>query len=250
MNHKTDRPEIPAVFRPWLLFLALATLAIVFLTPGLGGKERHQVSKEFQLTVFPWMPAGHITISNGLDTFSGISPNPISEGQRATMLIGLVLSLVVGPTLLLVAWRQWKTTMVPRRWHPPALLLGGVLVVSTMVPPVILAASQWNALESMRRVQDLSRERDLMIHALGKVGRDALQFRILPSSLGGGDGTFRGYRVSEDMKQSDAFSCELIMAADTMITLRAVSASGSRLQITGNVSSAGVMRFDFQESEE
>lgn len=250
MNHKTNPSEIPAVFRPWLLFLTLATLVFVFLAPGPAGKEQPGGNKEFQMTVFPWMLAAEITISGGLDTFSGVPVSPISEGQQATMLIGLLLSFVIGPTLLLVGWREWKLSTAPKRWHPPALLLGAVLVVSTTVPSVIFAASQWQTFTTMKEVQNTARERDLMVNILHTIGRDARQFRILPRAMGGGGGTFQGYKIPTDLKGGDQFLCQVSEAADTLITLQAESTSGSRLQITGRMSASGALRLDIQEAKE
>lgn len=250
MNHKTNRSEIPAVFRPWLLFLTLATLALVFLSPGPGGKERPRANKEFHVTIFPWMVAAEITISDGLDNFSGVSSGPMSDGQRSAMLIGLLLSLVVGPTLLLIGLRDWKSTPVPKRWHPPALLLGAVLVVSTTVPSVILAASQWQTFSTMQEAQKIARERDDMVSTLHHVGRDARQFRILPETLGGGGGTFQGYEIPATLKEDGQFRCEVSGANDTLITLVAVSKSGSGMQITGRMSVSGALRLDIREAKE
>lgn len=250
MNHKTDRSEIPAVFRPWLLFLTLATLALVFLTSGPVGKEQHRVGKEYQLTIFPWMLAAEITISGGLDTFSGLPVGPISDGQRAAMLIGLLLSFVLGPTFLLIGWKEWKAATTPKRWHPPALLLGAVLVVSTAVPSMILAASQWQKFNTMKEVQNTARERDLMINLLHFVGRDARQFRILPQAMGGGGGTFLGYKIPADLMTDDQFLCQVSEATDTVITLQAISTSDARQQIVGRMSATGAMRLDFPEAKE
>ncbi len=248
MNLKTKLSEIPAVFRPWMLFFTLATLALVFLAPGPDGKELYRARNEFQLTIFPWMLAAEITISGGLDTFSGVPANPASVEQRAAMLIGLLLSLVVGPTLLMFGWKGWKLTTVPRHWHPPALLLGTVLVVSTMVPSVVLALSQWHSYKTMREAQDAGRERDLMINMLHFVGRDARQFRILPKAMGGGDGTFQGYKVPTGLQGGGQFLCEVSDAADTLITFHAASVSDPGQQIIGRMSASGALRLDLQEA--
>ena len=87
-----------------------------------------------------------------------------------------------------------------------------------------------------------------MINLLHFVGRDARQFRILPKAMGGGGGTFLGYKIPAGLMRDDQFLCQISEATDTLIILQAISTSDARQQIVGRMSATGAMRLDIQEA--
>ncbi len=150
--------ELSAPFRFWLYSLTVITLLLVFFT-DFDTAQSYRDNREwgFHLTLMPWIEATRITLSNGLDVFSGVPLSPPTDAQRMSMLIGMLLSLIVGPTLLLLgtrAYRQKPQTEGARSYGLMlSLILGGILTYTVAIPSVPVAVLQWRVSSSIREAQ-------------------------------------------------------------------------------------------------
>lgn len=260
MNGKTDAtpnrgPDhvLTAPFRFCLYGLTIATLLLVFLSDfhttqaysahGLWG---------FHLSLMPWIEATQITLLNGLDVFSGVPLSPATDAQRLTMLVGLLLSLVVGPTLLLLGLRvsRQKSEIARARSYGLmlSLMLGGILAYAVAIPSIPVALLQWRVSNSMREAQEQGEQRDQMIGSVGRITRNARAFRLLPVSFGGGGGSFNGYALSDALAKNEFGTYRVESSSDSLLVVRAIPVSSQGQSIVATLERSGTLRYRFEDT--
>jgi hypothetical protein len=246
MNQRIDSTsEFSPIERGVLLLLTTAVLALVFFssTP----QDQPVVNRGFQLTLHPWITAGGVSVSSGLDVFSGLPLSPPTEGQRLSMLAGVLLGLVVGPTLLLLSWRRSKT-------QPPGgksrtrlgFLIGGMLVYALALPAIPIALLQWNNYRSMQAAQAAGEERDEVIYALQLILRDAREYKILPAAEGGGNGTFAGYALPVSLSGNQYGNYEVETRTDSVLILKGVPTHNPSLTTVATLKADGTLTWNNQ----
>lgn len=237
MNRKIDMTfEFSKPDRAVLLLLTAAVLALVFFseTPKSQSAE---VERGFQFTLYPWFTAG-ITVGSGLDVFSGLPLTPPTDGQRASMLLGLLLGIIVGPTLLLFSWRAARVH--PGKPHSKlGFLIGGMLTYAIALPAVPTALMQWSNYESMQSAQAQGEGRDEVIFAVQLVLRDAKQYRILPASEGGGNGTFGGYTMPVGLSGNRFGNYEVLSRSDSVLVIKGVPTLNPRSATIATLTTGG-----------
>jgi hypothetical protein len=67
---------------------------------------------------------------------------------------------------------------------------------------------------------------DAIINDLNNLAAYAYQYRVRPKSMGGGQGSYTGLKISEKMAKNTNASYEILMANDSLVQYRATSASG------------------------
>jgi len=251
-NHGTNN-ELSAPFRFWLYGLTILTLLLVFLT-NFNTAQAYRESRDwgFHLTLMPWIEATRITLVNGFDVFSGVPLSPPTDAQRLTMLVGLLLSLVVGPALLLLGLRisrQKPETARARSYGLMlSLMLGGILAYAVAIPSVPVALIQWRVSNSLREAQEQGEQRDQMIGSVGKIVRKAREFRLLPVTFGGGGGSFNGYALSDALAKNEFGTYRVESSSDSLLVVRATPVSSQGQSIVATLEPSGSLRYRFEDT--
>ena len=255
MNGKTDTPshhnELSRPFRFWLLVMTVVGLAVVFLT-DFRTPNSYPDSREigFHITLMPWIEATRITLMNGLDLFSGKPLSPPTDAQRASMLAGLLLALVIGPTLLLGGLRAYIRESRSKSVGYGStfmLILGCVLSYSVAVSSVPLAITQFTTAQSIRKAQTLGEQRDHLIGSLSTIVRNAREYRTLPTALHGGNGSFVGFSIPTNMQKTELGIYSIESVLDTVLVLRARPVSSLGQSVVATLQRSGTLRFRFEE---
>lgn len=213
MNQTTESPrsEFSPMFIRWLVALTVMTFV---LTLVLDFSPRPS-----EAGPLPWVTAGGITIQHGLTMFSGGTPAELSAETRFSILAALIAAFVLGPTLLLFSWRRQALEPNTSVMRPASLgfFFGAILTGIYLFPLVLMSIVHPAVASSMRNTQDLGMDRDLVIAGLARVSRDAYQYKIMPKSFSGGEGSYVGYQIPEDIAKTKY--AEYIAAEETDSTL-------------------------------
>lgn len=225
-----------------LVALTVATLLLVFafehrmFTTPQGPMVR--------MYLYPWVVAGGHTIAIGLSEFSGKSPSSIILTERLAALLGLLFGFVIGPTLFFFGWYNRRKD---RESGPKASVLkgsavisiiGGILTFAVAIPSIPGAYLQVRVSQSLHRAQAIQDNKDQMINDLNMIAYNARQFRILPKSLDGGNGSFLGYTLSRPLAGTEEGSYEVFCAADD-ITVKASSKKHADCRISVHINKEG-----------
>ena len=227
MDQTTEKrqSEFSPLFLRWLVTLTIMTLILAFLL-------NFSRITETKVTLLPWMTAGGLVIQQGLAMFSGGAPAVLSMTEKIGTLLGLLAAFVIGPTMLFFSWRRLVTEPGKSVLRPAniAFLLGGSITSFYIFTALTVSIIHPQVASSMRSAQALGENRDKAIQGLTHVSFEAYQYRILPKRMGGGDGSYVGYQVSDNLrKNSDA---EFLPSEQTDST---ITLSGASLLYKGGV---------------
>ncbi|HEY6951067.1 MAG TPA: hypothetical protein VI758_01600 [Bacteroidota bacterium] len=159
-------------------------------------------------TIFPWIVAGGRTIANGLRAFSGEPLNIPSNTAQLTALASLLLGFVICPTVYLFRWRDRHLRNVATSTHEhltlPGLFFNYFTIVTLFLCIAIVPVATFGEFvrSSIRSAQAVQTNKDNMINDLDAIVVDLQQYRILPKSLGGGDGSCIGYNLAPGFAQT------------------------------------------------
>jgi hypothetical protein len=254
MNHKTDPPvpvsagEQKSEFMPgfvrWMVTLTVLTLAFVFLS--------NFVFVRFNIPEFsplPWVAAGGLVVNQGLTLFSGGSPEVPSMAIRVGILIGLLLAFVVGPAVFFFSWRKLLIGEKSRIVRPANIgfILGGVVLLFYVLTAGVGAIVQHKVFRSMQAAQALGENRDGIIGDMRLLSLDAYQYKILPKSLGGGNGSYSGYDIPERLQKSEFGTYQIVAVSDSVITFFGASRQCEGASVQGSYGPESAMKgpFDF-----
>ena len=220
MNQKTEqapqelKPEFTPEFIQALVILTGATLALVFAFERwffVSERLRH-----VSFSPFPWIIAAGYTISDGLKLFSGEVPLSMPTSERVVILISLVGTFVVGPTLFFFGWRRRRIDKESGKISPllnvwtPVFVIGGMLTFSFALPSIPIAYIQRSVSQSLHHAQDIQHNKDNMINEINMIAWGARQHRILPKSLGGGERSFVGYVLPKELVSTQNATYEIV----------------------------------------
>ena len=191
------------------------------------------------------MTAAGITVEGGLDVFSGLPVTPPTDAQRASMLIGLLLGFVAGPTLLLFSWRSTKLRTAGR-FRKTGLLLGGMLTYALALPAIPAAVLQWKNFEAMEQAQALGEARDEVIFGIQLILRDARQFKTLPASEEGGNGTFTGYALPVALSGNQFGNYEVETLSDSVLVIKGTPVANTSAATTATLKTDGSLSWHYQ----
>ena len=244
MNQKTDSTSgFAGIDRAVLLVLTAAVLALVFFSEA--PQQRFGIDRGFQLTLYPWVTAAGITVEGGLDVFSGMPVTPPTDAQRASMLIGLLLGFVVGPTLLLFSWRGTKL-QTTGRFRRAGLLLGGMLTYALVLPAVPTAILHWKNYEAMEEARAQGEARDEVIFGIQLILRDARQFKTLPASEEGGNGTFRGYALPVALSGNQFGNYEVETLSDSVLVIKGIPITNPSAATVATLKTDGSLSWQYR----
>ncbi len=262
MNLKTKFPQIEAAsaepeFRPYFpfFFFFLTTIALVIIyimnfgsmIINLGYMKVPIVREDFTLLyfVFPWIKAGGLTLANGLSEFSGKSPEPVSTVNYLLTILSLIVMYVVAPTLFFFRWRERRLAKIENpglSYQLPTVsfIIGSVLLLYVIIPTIPTAIIQPMTFQNLKQAQTLSTNRDRLINGITAIAVNARQYRILPKRLGGGEGTYKGYVLPNELMstQEGTFT---VVAMDDEVVIHVTSNEISSATILVHLGKDGIL---------
>ena len=242
------KPEEQAEFSPgflrWLITLTVATLILVFFIER--GTMIRPFSTDFRISPQPWITAAGITIQEGLLEFHGKGGSKSYEIERYSILGCLLIVFILGPTLLLFAWRSSLKQKEGKQkiLHPwnIAFVLGGISLLPVALPAIPAAIMQRLVSQEMRSTQAVAEAKDAMMHEMSLISFEARQFKARPFSMGGGGGSYFGYNISPERATSEHGTYITIEVGEDQIVFKGTSALYPASNITVILDSAGAMK--------
>jgi hypothetical protein len=176
------------------------------------------------------MIAAGQTINNGLAAFRGAEAELPEVADQARTLAIILITLVVCPTLFLLGWRR-RRLLRGRSSERLQLRMPGLfyalsgfitfLVALSIVPITIASEMNRQDLQGRQAVQS---NRDLMIHELHLLALDIYQYRLLPREFGGGNASYRGYKLPAEQAETQNGSYSVSVEDDeVMIHAQSIS---------------------------
>ncbi len=207
MNPKTDSPrEFSSEYLQLLVAITGATLVLVF---GFERLFSHQRFTPDVFIPFPWIVAAGQTIDDGLQMFSGKLPTIMSMSHRLALLADMLVVFVLGPTLLLMSWRKMRLEKEQQGRSSIRVLwtllfvVGGVISFGVMIPAIPIAIIQRSAATSLFHAQAVQTNKDFIINDINFIALYARQHKILPKSMGGGEGSYQGFSISRELVSTE-----------------------------------------------
>jgi hypothetical protein len=200
-------------------------------------------------------------------TQQGATPLPTPSPQKAVesgrggliLTFGILSILLLGPILGIPAWvmghrdlKKIRTGLIAasqKGLTQPGMILG---IIGTFVSPFIIVVGIAIAVGlSLFSAQSVQSNRDAMINDLNNIAAQAYQYRIRPASMGGGEGSYRGFRIPTKMRTNENGSYEARVVRSDLLEFTATSAQNSTNAITVCIDSDGRLtnwtyRGDFQ----
>ncbi|MFH0990953.1 MAG: hypothetical protein V1799_13140 [bacterium] len=225
----------------WGIFsLALTALVILFFLPDrfiikqdILGESPISVNLFFA----PWVLATGRTISNSLSEWSFRYPSD-SLLLRILLLYAILLIFVVLPTFFLLAWRQRRINQndikqglsLSGAGYVYSTVLLGFFILG-LIPTTIHHEITRKSLQSAQTVQ---RNRDYIINEICIKTLDVYQYRLLPKSLGGGEGSYIGYLfpAKESKSQYASYSVKVVNANEVQMTAQSLAYSNASVGLT------------------
>jgi type II secretory pathway pseudopilin PulG len=186
------------------------------------------------------------------------APDP---GRGALILTFGILSIVLlGPFLGIPAWVMGHRDLKKIRAglivaSQSGLTRSGMIlgIIGTFFSPVLIiivgiAIAVGLSLFSAQSVQS---NRDAMINDLNNIAAQAYQYRIRPASMGGGEGSYRGFRLPTQMRSNENGSYGTRVVTSDLLEFNGTSSQNSSNSITVYIDSDGRLtnwtyRGDFQ----
>jgi hypothetical protein len=212
MNQKIEPKNIPdtqksSEFSPdfirVLVALAGATLLLVFVYEH--GIVRSPQGLGDRMYFYPWVVAAGKTIGNGLNEFCGQSPTLFDFAERMAALLGLLFGFMIGPTLFFFGWynrrkdRESSSMGSVLKGSAVISVVGGILTFAVALPSIPMAIIQHQVSMSIRNAQSIQTDKDQMVKDINDIAYNARQFRILPKRLDGGNGSYLGYSLPQQL---------------------------------------------------
>jgi hypothetical protein len=148
--------------------------------------------------LYPWILAAGQTIANGLTEFSGHALDPVDNAMHRGTLLSILLSGILTPTLALLL--MGKKLSAPMRGVYLLSLIVATTLAVTVVPTGYIA---YRVRVNLRDAQAIQTNRDFIINDLNTIAWKLREYRILPRSLQGGQGTFEGYVLPPALAETE-----------------------------------------------
>ena len=92
---------------------------------------------------------------------------------------------------------------------------------------------------SLFSAQSIQANKDAIINDLNNIAAHAYQFKIRPSSMGGGQGSYSGYNIPSKMATNENATYSVSATTATSVTIVAISTANTTNTVTGTVDSDG-----------
>jgi len=201
-------------------------------------------------------------------TQQATTPPPASSPQKAVepgrggliLTFGILSIVLLGPILGIPAWvmghrdlkkiRAGLIAAGQKGLTQSGMILG---IIGTFISPfVIIVVGIAIAVGlSLFSAQSVQSNRDAIINDLNNIAAQAYQYRIRPTSMGGGEGSYRGFRIPTKMRTNENGSYEARVVTSDLLEFTATSAQNNTNAITVYIDSDGRLtnwtyRGDFQ----
>jgi hypothetical protein len=220
----------------WLCTTLLAAAVYVFWFRSTG---------ELYL---PWIVAFGVTINEGIRRYAGDSFAGGDIAEQYRILAALVVGYVIIPTLFLSSWRRIMRDRIAVTAGQSVLF-----IVTGAITFVLFIPSFWEAIEMRNNsVQTetklaLQSEKDELMQDLTRLAYDAYLYRLLPSSSGGGDNSYVGYKPPAGAVSSSGSRYVVTHVEHGLIRFRAVSALYDGSAVGAEIDSTGkIKRFAYE----
>ena len=209
MSQRTESSEFAPGFLWRLSLLTILALGVVFGSEYVFSSPLSHIIPQGGWALFPWILAGGQTLRNALAAYSGTSPtaSALVDGVRA--LSALLFAFVICPAVFLLGWRRRRLEKEPaldrRQLRASSVLYAFTCVVSLFVAisvvPISIASE--SARHSVRQYWPVAFSRNLIASELQLLALDIYQYRLVPRDVNGGGGSYRGYRLRDDLSRTE-----------------------------------------------
>jgi hypothetical protein len=207
MSQKTElsgsetHPELSNAYLGSLAVASAIVLVLVFWGSSLVGNPlaRFHIRGPGELPwVYPWILAAGQTIGNGMTEFSGHALEQVDNAMHRGTLLSILFSGILTPTLTLLL--MGKKLSAPMRGVYLVFLIVATTLAVTVVPTGYIA---YRVRVHMRDAQAIQTNRDFIINDLSTIAWKLREYRILPKSLSGGQGSFEGYVLPAALAETE-----------------------------------------------
>jgi hypothetical protein len=146
----------------------------------------------YRLLWVAYVDAGGIRVSEGISAFNGTLVRGTWRPEHALVIVSMILSYIVGPSLFLwglVSRKKWisKKPATPSKLRIlGATALGGYIIFFALLMPVEGSLGSWTAWQRMKADSYANGVRDGAIASISTLGFQAQQLRLMPEARGGG----------------------------------------------------------------
>jgi len=239
MNQKIDlaqeeisprEKEFSSRFFPSLILLTVAVLVFVVISENQGGSGYKHESRVFSrvptlFTLFPAVFVSGITVDNGLQAFSGKTLASTNLALEIWTLVSILIVYVIIPTVFFFNWRRRRienksiSTSPPLNLSSVSYALCMILITSIVVTAIMSSVVTHRSLEHAQAIQS---DRDEIIIDLVRISLGAYQYRLLPKELGGGQGTYLGFKLTPERAKTQN-GIYTASASENQVTVKAQS---------------------------
>jgi hypothetical protein len=246
MYQKTESSEFGPGFLWQICLLTILAIGFGMFSQKLFWPEKIEPMRSYTTVLFPWVIAGGHTIGNGLLAFGGKPPELPTPRDEASALAGLLIAVVLCPTIFLLEWRRRRVFEATKHERQPLkvssvfyALTGAItLYMAAAMLPITIASE--SARTSLRHAVAVQFNRDAIINEMNLIEIDLLQYYILPKKLGGGNHTYDGFRLRQQLKRTDDASY-VVSVEKSQVDIHASSVRFPSCRIDVKVDSAGRM---------
>ncbi|MCX6143367.1 MAG: hypothetical protein NTZ35_09115 [Ignavibacteriales bacterium] len=246
---------IPTALLVQLCLIALVALTLMIVLERVvmaGARMRTELQIDSPL-VYPWITVGNTTLTAALRGFEGRIPGILSV--KIYLLAGMLIVFVMCPTFFLFGWRRRRLARMSGSFAPIRSLrdvssigyaFSGVVVFFVVVTIGPLTAIQMTQSASRCESDAARLLRYETTTELNFILDNILQYRLLPKEVGGGNGSYIGYVIPENLARTDKAEYTATVKADKVI-VKAESANCATNTITATLDAHGSARpMDFE----
>jgi hypothetical protein len=191
----------------------------------------------------PWNAAFFLTINEAIRMYAGDSFNGGDLDLRYRMLAILVVGYAVIPTLFLYSWRRiFREQMAATVGHSVMFILTGAITFVLFVPSFWEAIERHDVAKKTEVSFAMQNEKEELMQDIGRLAYDAYVYRLLPSSAGGGNNSFVGYRPPAGAASSSGSQYEVTHIDNSVIRFRGMSAVYLGSAVSAEIDSTGQIK--------
>jgi len=246
MSQKTEPAEFAPGFLWQIALLTLLMLGILFFSRSLFDSSLSNFVPRSGWIIFPWLVAAGQTLLNTVVSYNGAAPMAPSLLDGARVLSALLFAFVICPTVFLLGWRRRRLAKESAR-EMQQLRLSSVLYAFTCIVSLFVVVSiipisiaSESGRESAREHWPAQLNKDRIIREIQSLAVDIYQYRLVPRSLNGGGGSYRDYRLRDDLSKTENATYSVAVKGDE-VTIHAQSIMYPTASVDVEVDSIGTL---------
>lgn len=209
MSQRTESSEFAPGFLWQIAFLTLLMLGILFFSRSIFDSPLSNFAPRTGWIMFPWLLAAGQTLLNTVASYNGAAPMTPALLDGARGLSALLFAFVICPTIFLLGWRRRRLDKEPaphrRQLRVSSVLYAFTCVVSLFVVVSIIPISiaSESSRQSARESWLVPFSTNRIVNEIHLLALDIYQYRLLPRTLDGGGGSYRGYTLREGLSRTE-----------------------------------------------